>query len=426
MPNQTHNHSQSSKIHGSVIQGSIVWFISTVFVIYAFCLMTASAVFSHSIQTSFKASNLELYLASGAFVLGYALMQIPVGYLLDKFNARIVVGLGILILAVGNILISFTSNITSYTAFNFIQGIGASFAFVSSAVLISQWFSIKTFPILFGLTQTLACILAGIIHFLLTLSLEHYSWNVIYQGIAVFGLILLILSICFVKSPPGYKQYSSKQSSKQSSSNQFSSNSNSLGKSLMLVLKNKQIILCAIAAATSFGILLAYASIWYQDVQNFYSVDTKNAVLISSLIFCGIGLGAPLLGYISNLLHSRVMVIHITLVLGTMALLLSLYLPHFNIDSLIIAKIIAFLVGFLLSGSLLFYTMVGEISEDAIRGVAISVINAAVFIFNSLMLFIPLLFITEKSTQFFTYLWTLPFFIMFSILLLYFIKESYK
>ncbi len=398
------------------VQGSIVWFISTVFVIYAFCLMTAAAVFSNSVQSSLKASNLEIYLASGAFVLGYAFMQIPVGYLLDKFNARIVVGLGILILVVGNILISFTSTIASYTAANFIQGIGASFAFVSSAVLISQWFSSKTFPILFGFTQTLACILAGSLHFLLTLSLEHYSWHVIYQGIAVFGFLLLVLSLCFVKSPPGNKQFS--QSSQSSS--------NGLGTSLLLVLKNKQIMLCGVAAATSFGILLAYASLWYQDVQNFYSVDTRNAVFISVLIFVGIGIGAPLLGYISNLLHSRVMVIHITLVLGTMALLLSLYLPHFNIDSLFIAQTVAFSVGFLLSGSLLFYTMVGEIAEDAIRGMAISVINAAVFIFNSLMLFIPLLFITEKSTQFFTYLWTLPFFIMFSILLLYFIKESYK
>ena len=47
------------------------------------------------------------------------------------------------------------------------------------------------------------------------------------------------------------------------------------------------------------------------------------------------------------------MILHVTLVLGAMFLLLGLYLPHFNVNTLIITKIIAFLIGFFLSGSML-------------------------------------------------------------------------
>ena len=198
----------------------------------------------------------------------------------------------------------------------------------------------------------------------------------------------------------------------------------SLGQSLAIVLKNKQILLCSFAAATSFGVLLAYAGLWYLKVQTFYAVDKLQAVIISGIIFFGIGIGTPLLGWLSNKVKSRVMVIHVTLCIGTMALLLGLYLPHFNINTLLITQITSFLIGFFLSGAMLFYTIVSEISTNKTRGVAISILNTAVFLFNTLLLFIPYLFLTILSTNFYTYLWILPFFTIFSLLLLFFVKDS--
>jgi MFS family permease len=193
--------------------------------------------------------------------------------------------------------------------------------------------------------------------------------------------------------------------------------------SLKIVLKNPQILLCAAACATSFGVLLAYASLWYMPIQSFYAVDTLQAVGVSGMLFAGLGIGTPILGWLSNYVQSRLLILHMSLVLGTMALLLCIYLPHFNIDTLLIIKTISFLTGFFLSGSMLFYTMVSEISTPATRGVAVSVVNTCVYLFNTLLLFIPYLFITAISPQFFTYLWILPFFILLSILLLYFIKK---
>jgi MFS family permease len=392
------------------VYGSLVWFIATLFVVYSFCLNTASAVFSDAIQTSLHASSVGVSIATGAFILGFACMQIPAGYLLDKFNARFVVSSGVLLLAIGNVIISFSNNLLVYTLSNFLQGVGASFAFIAAAVLISQWFSEKLFPILFGLTQTLSCILAGVIHYYFTIALTTHSWNDIYRCLAVVGFALFILTLLIVKSPSSYQR----------------GEPISLIKSLSLILKNKQIWLCSLAAATSFGVLLAYAGLWYLRVQAYYSVENLQSVIISGMIFVGIGIGTPLLGWLSNVVKSRVMVIHVSICIGTMALLLGIYLPHFDIDNLIIIKIISFLIGFFLSGSMLFYTMVSEMSTNETRGVAISVLNTAVFLFNTLMLFIPYLFVTVLSKDFYTYLWILPFFVMFSLLLLYFVKDTYS
>ncbi len=391
------------------IYGSIVWFVTTLFVIYSFCLNTAAAVFANAIRTSLHASSFGVSLATGAFILGFACMQIPAGYLLDRFNARFVVGTGVFLLALGNAIASFSDNLIIFTLANILQGIGASFAFIAAAILISQWFPGKAFPILFGLTQTISCVSAGIIHYYFTILLQTHTWNEVYQGLAIFGFVLLILTLLIVKTPLNYKR----------------PESISLKKSLTVVLENKQIWLCSIAAATSFGVLLAYASIWYLPIQTYYSVGNLDAVIISGMIFFGIGVGTPLLGWFSNIVKSRIMVIHITLVLGIMTLLLGIYLPHFNIDTLIIVKTISFFIGLLLSGSMLFYTIVSEISSDSTRGVAISFLNTAVFLFNTLLLFIPYLFVTDISKEFFTYLWILPFCTLISILLLYFIKDTY-
>jgi MFS family permease len=387
----------------------LVWFVATLFVVYAFCLNTASAVFSDAIKTSLDADNFGVSLASGAFILGYACMQIPAGYLLDKFNARYVVSSGVFLLAAGNIAIAYSDNLILFSLSNFLQGVGASVSFVAAAVLISQWFSNKTFPIIFGMTQTISCLSAGVIHYYFTVALKTHSWNDIYHILALFGFGLFVLTLFIVKSPAGYT----------------SQNKISLSDSLFQVFTNKQILLCSIAGAASFGVLLAYAGLWYMPVQSFYAVQPLAAVEISGMIFAGLGIGTPLLGWLSNRVKSRTLVLHVAMSLGTMTLLLSLYLPHFNTNSLILAKTIAFLTGFFLSGPMLFYTIVSEISPSATRGVAISDLNSTVYLFNTFMLFIPYLFITLTSTQFFTYLWILPFFILLSILLLYFIKDSY-
>ncbi len=221
--------------------------------------------------------------------------------------------------------------------------------------------------------------------------------------------ILFLLSLIFVKSPPDSKK----------------GENLSLSSSLKQVLKNPQIWLCTLAASFSFGTLLAYASFWYLDVQKFYAVDALDAVMVSGMLFIGIGIGMPILGWISNRLKSRKMVIHISLCLGTMFLLMCLYLPHYQINTLAIIKTISFLTGFFISGSMLFYTVASEISSKSTRGVALSATNMGVFLFSSIMMFTPYVFVSSISKMFFTYLWVLPFFVILSILINYFVRESF-
>lgn len=392
------------------VYGVLVWFISTLYVIYAFCLNTAGAVFSDSIKSSLHLSTIDVSYAVGAFTIGFALMQIPAGYLLDRFNIKYIVSFGVLLLALGNFLITYATSLWLFSLANLIQGFGGSFAFIAVGVLISKWFPAPLFPILFGLTQTVSCVLSGVIHYVFKTALNSHPWSLLYQYLSIYGFVLFVLILLIVKAPNDEKP----------------TESISFIHAMRQVGGNPQIWLCTLAAATAFGALLAYVGFWYTNIQEFYKVSTNKTFIMSAIAFVGIGIGTPLLGYISNICKTRKGIIHVTLAVGNMALLLGIYLPHFNLNSLIIIDVISFCIGFFLSGSMLFYTIVSEISSDNTRGVALSITNTGVFLFNSILMFFPYLFLTNASQTFFTYLWVLPFCVMISILLLYFVKESYR
>jgi MFS family permease len=390
------------------IRGYLIWFVVTLFVVYAFFLNTAGAVFSEAFKTSLNLSDTGASFAVGSFILGFACMQIPGGYLLDRLPIRFVSSGGLFLLAFGNFILPFSTSLSLFALSNFIQGLGASFAFIAVGKLIGEWFAPKLFPILFGLTQTISCVLSAIIHYYLVQALQVITWQAIYLKFAVFGFALLIIMFLLVKSPPNAK----------------AKHLLSFKDSMSAVLTNKQMWLCSIAAATSFGVLAAYGSFWYMEVEKYFAVDMSTSLIISGMVFVGIGIGTPFFGWLSNKIRSRKLAIHLSVVPGAIFLIMGLYLPHFNIEGYIPIEIVSFGIGFFLSGSMLYYTCVSEISADNVRAVALGLINTCVFIFNTALLFIPRLFITEESTSYFTYLWVLPVAVLISIFCGYFVKET--
>lgn len=392
------------------VLGLLIWFIVTLFVVYAFFLNTAGAVFADTIKTYLQLSNVGAAFAVGSFVLGFACMQIPAGYLLDRYSIKWVTAGGVFLLAFGNLSLTFASSLSLFALSNFVQGLGASFAFISVGKLIGEWFAPKMFPILFGLTQTLSCVLTAFIHYYLVEALQVISWQTIYLDFSLFGFALFLLILLFVKSPSKAK----------------SSQLLTFGKSLSLVFTNKQIWICAVAGASSFGVLAAYASFWYMSVQKSFQVPTSDSLIISGMIFAGIGIGTPFFGWLSNQIRSRKLAIHTAVVLGTIFLIMGLYLPHFSINTYFPIKLVSFCIGFFLSGSMLYYTCISEICSSNTRAVALGLINTCVFIFNTALLFIPQFIATKDSPSYSTSLWILPVCVLISVFFAYFVKETYS
>ena len=389
----------------NTINRFIVWSVVTAYVVYAFTLNTAAAVFTPAIEASLHATSVQATIAVMMFMVGFALMQIPAGYLLDRYSARVVVSAGVFLLAVGNFLIAFSSSLTLFALGNLIQGVGASFSFIAAAVLIGQWFKSEHFPILFGITQLLSCALAGYLHYVFAMSIVATSWSSLYFNLCYVGFSLFVLSLIFIKNPPNIDR----------------EHPLSLSASLKTICWNPQLWLCSGALATS--LLLAYASFWYSKVHGQIGVTLHDSMVVSGLIFLGLGVGTPLVGYLSNLMQSRKKVTAVSLLLGVMFLITGIYLPDSLSTNQLLVQVIAFLIGVTLSGSMLFFTMINEIFQPEVKGVAISVSNAAAFLFNSFLLYLP--YCLTSTAEFHATLWVLPLFVVISLIMLVFIRESY-
>ncbi|MFC2101750.1 nitrate/nitrite transporter [Bacteroidota bacterium] len=390
--------------------GYVVWFVISLFVVFAFSLNTAAGVFSGAIEHTLNLTNTQTTIAMGAFIIGFALMQIPAGALLDRFSNKLFVSCAILIMATGAFLISLSSTIVTFSLANLVMGIGGSFAFVAAGKSISKWFSLAAFPIMFGLTNTLSCLSTGFIHGLLIDQLAVRSWETIYLFLALTGVVLCGITVIFFREP---KSKVTKESSEKAPS---------LISSVMVVVRIPKLWLCSLSAGLSFGALLAYVSFWYVKVEDFYHVQEHNIIFLATLTFIGIGLGAFFWGFVAKYVRPLTTLIHSTLILGTLFLLLGIYLPHFNINTLIFAETIAFCIGFFLAGSQLFYTIAAEMVPKHLTGIALSVVNTVVFLVNTLLLSLPYVFKTATST-FYNTLWLFPFCIVLSIGLLVYLKS---
>ncbi|MBE0648280.1 MAG: MFS transporter [Bacteroidales bacterium] len=391
------------------LYGYVVWFVISLFVVFSFCLNTAAGVFSGAIEHTLNLTETQTAIAMGAFIVGFALMQIPAGALLDRFNNKLIVSCAIFILTAGAFLISRSSNLISFSLANFIMGIGGSFAFIAAGKSISKWFSFAAFPLMFGLTNTLSCFSTGFIHTLLSDQLAIRPWETVYLFLAIAGAILCIITLIFFHDP------------KKDVIETNSGPKPSLISSVHQVIRIPKIWLCSLSAAFSFGALLAYVSFWYVKVENFYQVPEDQILFFATLTFMGVGLGTFFWGLIARYVKVLNTLIHSTLIMGTLFLLVGIYLPHFNINTLIIAETIAFCIGFFLGGSQLFYTIAANMVPKHLTGIALSVVNTVVFLVNTLLLSLPYAFDTKTST-FYNTLWLFPFCIVISIGLLAYLK----
>lgn len=70
----------------------------------------------------------------------YAAMQIPVGLLLDRYGARLLLAVGAISMAIGQYLVAFAPNLESAVAGRMLVGFGDAFTFISMIRLINGWF----------------------------------------------------------------------------------------------------------------------------------------------------------------------------------------------------------------------------------------------------------------------------------------------
>ena len=144
-------------------------------------------------------------LAFSVFGISYVIMQIPGGWLLDKYGSRLVygcalIGWSVVTMFQGTIYL-FASPLIVLVILRLMMGAIEAPAFPANSRLSVQWFPNKERGFVTSVYQAAQYISLGIITPLMTIILHNLSWHYVFYYIGAIGVVLGIFWLVKVRDP---------------------------------------------------------------------------------------------------------------------------------------------------------------------------------------------------------------------------------
>lgn len=408
------------------IRAWTIWFLSAIFMFYKYAIEVSPSVMTGTLMKAFHISGVELGNLAACYFYAYLLLQIPAGLLLDKFGPRKITTLAIILCATGCLVFSRADSLLLAGIGRFLTGIGAAFAVVNCLKLIANWFPFKQFAFMTGLMMTMAMLGAVGGQAPLAAFIQQMQWRHAIKLIGMAGLLLAVIFWIIVRDKaPDHKREKHIVPTKIS-----------LLDSIKQVFKNPQAWWLSVYSGFAFAPVMVFGGLWgVSFIMEAFKLTQNISAQMVSLIFIGFAIGAPVFGWFSDWLGRRRIVMLYGTILALISISTVIYAPGISVYSL---AFLLFIFGFSISSFLLCFTMIQEINLPIFAATAIGFMNA----FDALLgafsdpltgMFLDLQWdgklvdgvrifsIGAYQTVFFT----LPVYLIISILTLLKIKETY-
>ncbi|KGL50975.1 MFS transporter [Pantoea ananatis] len=144
-------------------------------------------------------------LAFSAFGIAYVIMQLPGGWLLDRYGARMVYGCALigwsLVTMLQGTIYLYASPLIVLVILRLLMGAIEAPAFPANSRLSVQWFPNKERGLVTSIYQSAQYISLGIITPLMTIILHNLSWHYVFYYIGAIGVVLGIVWLFKVRDP---------------------------------------------------------------------------------------------------------------------------------------------------------------------------------------------------------------------------------
>ncbi len=276
-------------------QYTSAYLLGALFFLYAFVQRVSPSVMTAELMRDFSAGAAGIGLLSGAYLYTYALMQLPVGVLIDRFGPRKLMSGAALICAVASIGFAFSNHFLFAFVNRAIIGGAVAFSFVGTLSVASTFFKPSGFSILTGLLIATGMVGAITGQAPLKLLVDQVGWRFTLELLAAIALVLAVLLYYIV--PKRSTQLKQALEQKKTSS---------MLTGLTVVVRNPQ---SWFSAGAGFGLtttMLSFSGLWAVP----WMVSTKGmqvteAAAVSSTLFFGMMLGAPLMGWLTGVIGRR-------------------------------------------------------------------------------------------------------------------------
>jgi MFS transporter, ACS family, glucarate transporter len=159
------------------------------------------AILGISKDLQLSASQTGIVLSS--FFAGYALMQIPGGWLADRFGFRKIITIAVFAWSVFTIMSGMAWSFMSLILIRFLFGLGEGSFFPSASKGIASWFPQNERSRAMSFMLTSGTIMGVITPIIGTQSMQSVGWRMIFYIAGAIGIIFVLLYVFFLKERKG-------------------------------------------------------------------------------------------------------------------------------------------------------------------------------------------------------------------------------
>ena len=356
--------------HPKAIHRFLMFSISVLFVFYKYILEVSPSILTNHLMEEFHIDAALFGHIAASYYYAYTIMQIPGGILIDSFGPRIITTLGLILCTFGALLFGLSQNLFLTSLARFLMGSGAVFAVLNTLKICSNWFPARQFSFLIGLTLTLGTLGAVFGQAPLSHFIHLFGWRLSFVNLSIFGFIFAFAFYLIIRDAPPHKAYNVTPKTEEKIK---------LSVALLHILKRKQTWILSFYSGLAFAPVLSFAGLWgVSFIETNYLLDKNSASFLTSLVFIGFAIGAPILGWYSSFIGKRKPLLFMGTSVSLILLCIAIYSPPLPLSLL---ATILFLLGFFISGFLLSFTIIHEINIPLMTATAIGIMNT----FNALV-----------------------------------------
>jgi MFS family permease len=398
--------------------------LSSFFLFYKYVLQVSPSIMADDLMHAFHISGAGFGNLAATFFYSFLITQLFVGVLLDKYSPRLLTTAALLCCAVGTYYFSNAGSLLPAMGARTLMGVGAAFATVSYMKMASLWFKPEQFAFVSGFLVSAAMLGAIAGQTPLSLLVESVGWRQSLWICSVVGLILAVLFYSLVRNGP-----KAVNTMRGQSTTPFS------WSDIWEVLSSKQNWLLTLYSGLIFSPIDAFAGLWsIPFLKEAYHLNQTHAASFVSFIFLGLGLGSPLLGLLSDRLGYRRRIMILSAVITLISITWVIYVPQLPLWLL---AGLFFIFGFSTGAFMLGFVLGRELNKLTVAATVVALINTGDVIFSALTE--PLIgrlldsrhgqgiaaTPTFSVTDYHYALSVVPIYILFSLILLFFIRESH-
>lgn len=181
----------------------LVWSVAVGAYVVAIMNRSSFGVATLEVSERFGVSSAALATVAVAQLVVYALLQVPVGVLLDRYGPRVLVAVGAAVMALGQTVLALAPSAAWVLAGRVLVGAGDALTFISVIRLVPAWFAARRVPLMTQLTGSLGQ-LGQVLSAVPVVALLHAEgWRTTFLSVAAAGVVACIAVLAVVRDAPG-------------------------------------------------------------------------------------------------------------------------------------------------------------------------------------------------------------------------------